>query len=188
MSFVSLFLELLYAEMRRSLGFLGDLSSIFGLLVSFAGFALTLFGLHRVKLETERTRREAEEKIENIGSRLFVSKVQLTVQQLQKMSDACRERQWSRAIDRYEEASDYLAQLIDEPKIGVDDKKRVSNYIDDLILIKQKVQTLNNRKRPDEEALSLINKLDQILIHFRRLRSSAHPMDLQFPRVRRGSQ
>lgn len=142
-----------------SISVAGNLASIFGLLVSFFAFLKA----RGAKKAAEEARNEASEVVNRIVSRLIASDVKTALECSKGLQEACRGRNWPRALERCQEIRERLSALRQSGVIDSKDGLRASQYSDDLHVIQSTIESI----RAERKALDLTgdrrNQIDKIV-------------------------
>lgn len=88
----------------------GDIASVFGLLITIVGFAVTIW-------KVSKTREAVDEGLARIKSQVDLNDINLVLQVIRTLDSACRDRIWVSAVERADEARTLLARLVANPRL-----------------------------------------------------------------------
>lgn len=140
----------------------GDIASVFGLLVTFFGFWVTIRRVHHAERAAQEARAAAEEArrlSEEIVARLHVAEELSTpVECLRGLETACRDRKWSTALVRCDEARGQLIRLCAQPRLNDQERTEVEqavNFMGELLMYLPKFEADATRRISDKRTRQL---------------------------------
>lgn len=125
----------------------GNIASVLGLVISVAGFFLTLREVRRARTASEQAQEIAREALNRVSFRLFFTQLASSVRLVQELREACRQKQWARAIDRCEQLRVILAELVENQRLDSKERDFIVLAIDDLSLIIRQVEDIEHGKK-----------------------------------------
>lgn len=129
----------------------GDIASVVGLLVTFFGFVATIKRVREAERAAVQARQAASETLMKVGSQLLANEVGTALQLVREIDAACRDRNWTSAIHRCDEARARLAPLQDDPSLMAEERDSIRNAADEfrvIIGVIVKVQDDAESKKP----------------------------------------
>ena len=147
----------------------GDLASIVGLILTFGGFALTLWKIRQTRKATEEGGRIAQGTIAEVSTRLFSNQVADGVRLASDLRNSCQMKQWQRAIVRCEELGLTLASVVEDSNIRKEESDCISGAIDDLGLILRRLEKIIGGRRSTPFPPRMLEVLHTLTINLERL-------------------
>jgi hypothetical protein len=95
-----------------SFGLLADIASVFGLLITVVGFAVTIRNVRKARQAAEEARQAARDAVSRIATRLLDEEMSINIQFLVEIETACRAEDWNVAILRGSDVRVRLAKLL----------------------------------------------------------------------------
>src|SRR4051794_22127883 len=103
----------------------GDVASVVGLILTIVGFVVTIWNVRKAKLAAEEARQAAREAVSRIGSQILANEIGTMLELVRQTDAACRERNWTNAIYRCDEARIRLVLLIVSPELQSSERDRL---------------------------------------------------------------
>jgi hypothetical protein len=95
-----------------SFGLLADIASVFGLLITIVGFAVTIRNVRKARQAAEEARQAARDAVARIAKRLLDEEMSINIQLLMEIETACRDEVWNLAILRGTDVRIRLAKIL----------------------------------------------------------------------------
>lgn len=147
----------------------GDLASVIALVITLVGFFITIRNTKKAKEEAEEAKRAAREMAQRIGGYLLINEVTSCLQFVRAADSACRERRWSEALDRCDDARTHLSRLRENPGLQeaeVDALDTMTKQISKLI---QSIQRSRKSDPPRDLSPQKMQDLHEMVIMIGRI-------------------
>lgn len=141
----------------------GDVASVVGLLVTFVGFVATIWNVRKAKQAAEEARQAAREAVSRIGSQILANEVGSTLELVRQTDASCRERNWSGANYRCDEARFRLAQLLNHAELEASERELLHAAYEDLGEILSEIHKLQKAPKPKDASPQLGNRLHELI-------------------------
>lgn len=141
----------------------GNYASALGLLVSVAGFSLTIYQVRKVKKVAEEAKVIAREAINRISEQLFFTQVSTTIRLIQELRNFSRLKQWHRAIDRCEDVQILLADFMDDSRLLYEEQLEIALVRDDIVVMIWHIERILRDKEANELETSMGIALDKMV-------------------------
>ncbi len=125
----------------------GNIASVIGTIFTLIGFTLTLWQIRKARNAAEQAQKMAQEALDQVSARLFVGHVANGVRLATELANACRTKQWERAIDRCEQLLFLLTTLVEDRNLTREERDYAVIAIDDLPLILRQLDEILHGKR-----------------------------------------
>lgn len=135
-----------------------DVLGIVGFVLTIGSIWLSWYLAERdLSRKINEAQRAAREAVERVAEMLFQADLTEAARWVRETREACRDRAWSRALDRCREAMARLARLQHEPKLQPDEQTKLGEAVDNLRLIGQYFErVMDPNDQPDD--LSAVKK------------------------------
>jgi hypothetical protein len=148
----------------------GDIASVIGLVVTFFGFVATIMNVRKAKRAAEEARQAARDVVARIGAQLLGNEIGIAVELVRQTDAMCREKSWTAAIYRCDEARIRLAQLIENSELQAVERDSTRSAFDDLGLILADLQKLRDAPERRAAVPRTTRRLHKIIMDLSRIK------------------
>jgi hypothetical protein len=141
----------------------GDLASVFGLLITFGGFAATIWNVRKTKAAAEEASKAARESLGRITSQILINEVGIVLQLVRDLDSACRDQRWVFALERSDDARTHLSRLTDNPRLITSEREKIVLAIEQLLGLMTTVKNLRRSEPPKDLPISKSKQLHEII-------------------------
>lgn len=142
----------------------GDIASVVGLVVTFFGFVATIGNVRKAKRAAEEARKAAREAVSRIKSQVLVTEIASCLQLVRHIDSSCRERNWSEAMKRGDEARTSLSKVRDHQVLDGAEKTSVVSAIEQIGKLLPYVQKIRNDDPERDVSSTKMMELHRIIV------------------------
>jgi hypothetical protein len=144
----------------------GDVASVVGLILTLVGFVVTIWNVRKAKQAAEGARQAAREAVSRIGSQILANEIGTTLELVRQTDATCRERNWSSAMYRCDEARIRLVPLIESPELRSTERDNLhaafENFGEMLVVLQALLDMNESKKAPPRIAKQLHKILEDL--------------------------
>ena len=141
----------------------GDIASVVGLVITLVGFVATIINVRKAKRAAEDARQAAREAVSRIGSQLLVNEIGTALQLVREIDAACREKHWTAATFRSDEARTRLATFLENPRLTESELVVMGSVLDEFGIVLSDIQKLQASPESKQISQRLANRLHKII-------------------------
>lgn len=156
----------------------GNVASVVGLLVSLAGFWLTI---RIVKEASKKAQEMAQRAVDRVTDRLTFTLIRNALRLGEETRQQVKMLHWDRAVDRAEQLVTALVSLSENQQLADDERGLMVAMIDDAGLIKRQIEGMPTRAAGAQLANQPRRSLDELIVKLSRMDGRRQNLKLEMP-------